>query len=91
MSFVRSVPQYPGYGYIMFCTRPELLWVLYACAAIPGTSGSSCNTSTPVPETSGSSVRPPYPYPEFTNPTKLLNAEASLSRMTIVRAFWFQD
>ena len=25
VSSVRPVPQYPGYGYIMFCTRPELL------------------------------------------------------------------
>ena len=25
VSSVRPVPQYPGYGYNIFCTRPELL------------------------------------------------------------------
>ena len=56
----RPVPQYPGYGYIMFCTRPDLLEVLYACATIPGTSGSS--------ETL------PNRYPESANPTELQRA-----------------
>ena len=57
VSSVRPVPQYPGYGYSFFCTRPELLWVM-------------CNTSIPVPETSGSSVKHLHPYPESTNPTE---------------------
>ena len=39
-----------GYGYSMFCARPELLQVLYACATIPGTSGSFVTLSYLYPE-----------------------------------------
>ena len=61
VSSVHPEPQYPGYGYSTFCTRPELLRVMHTRATIPGTSGSS--------------VRPPsYPYPESTNPTELKRA-----------------
>ena len=41
VSSVRPMPQYPWYGYSMFCARQKLLRVVYACATIPGTSGSS--------------------------------------------------
>ena len=51
VSYVRPVPQYPGYGYSVFCPRPEFLRVLYACVTIPGTSVSS--------------VTLPYPYPKL--------------------------
>ena len=50
LSSVRPLPQNPGYGYGMFCNRPEFLEVMYTRATIPGNSGSS--------------VRLPYPYPE---------------------------
>ena len=58
-----------------FLYRPELLWVLYARATIPGTSGSSVRlkfrrSHIPVPGTSESSVRqchkdPVYGYGVF--------------------------
>ena len=51
MSSVRPVPQYPGYGYSLSCTRPELMWILYARATARGTSVSSATL--------------PYPYPKL--------------------------
>ena len=47
VSSVRPVPQYPGYGYSTFFTRPELLCVLYPRAKIPGSSVSSVTHTYP--------------------------------------------
>ena len=49
--YPKTMPQNPGCGYGMFCTRPELLKVLYARSTIPGTSVTY--------------VTLPYPYPKF--------------------------
>ena len=49
VSSVCPVPQYPGYGYGIFGTRPELLCVLYARVTIAGTSASSGILSYPCP------------------------------------------
>ena len=69
MGSVRAVPQYPGQGYSIFCTRPELLSSVRPCHNTRNFC-ELCNTSIPVPETSGSSTRLPYPCPESTNPTE---------------------
>ena len=44
------MPQYPGCGYVTFCTRQDLPWVLYARNTTPGTSGSSATRLYPYPK-----------------------------------------
>ena len=72
--YVRPWPQYPGYGYNMICTRPELREVLYACATIPGTSGSY--------------VPLPYPYPKLLEVLWYLHTPTRKTQTLKTRSSW---